>query len=121
MALDAGIINSVEVANTKVYGDTMATLQSLSIHNAIARNQIAQSNFIGHQGSMNQVAVSVLAKSVNMISNPSMEAAIATEKEGSAGLAEAVSNMLGALASGQIGAKIAESTPPETAKPKAKA
>lgn len=116
MALDQGITDSVTLANTKVYGDTMATLQSLAIQNAIAANQVANSNMVSHQAAVNQLSLAVLAKAINKISDPQVEAAVAVEKEASAGLPEAVSSLLGALASGQQQVKTAQSTPPETGK-----
>lgn len=116
MALDQGITDSVTLANTKIFGDTMASLQTLSIQNAIAANQVANSNMLSHQAAINQLSVAVLAKAINKISDPQVEAAVAVEKEASAGLPEAVSSLLGALQSGQIGTKVAQSTAPETGK-----
>lgn len=117
MALDQGITDSVTLANTKVYGDTMATLQGLAIQNAISANAVSTQNMLSHQHTINQLTVTILAKAVNKISDPQIENAAAVEKEASAGLPEAVQAMLGALNAGQIGTKSAQSTAPETAVP----
>lgn len=117
MALDQGITDSVTLANTKIFGDTMASLQALAIQNAIHTNNIANQGLVKHQHAIDQLTLAVIAKAVNKISDAQVENAVAVEKEASAGLPEAVSSLLGALASGQQTVKAAQSTPPETGLP----
>lgn len=113
---DQGIIDSVSLANSSVFGDTMSSLQTLSLQNAIAANQVGNSNMLSHQAAVNQMSVAVLAKAINKISDPQIEAAAATEKYASSGLSESMANLLGALNAGQEASKISQSVPPETAK-----
>lgn len=99
MPVNEQVVDSVASANMKTLGDGPAFFQNQAFANAIA-----------HQNRMNILAETAVASAVRSVATTPSE-------ESQADLPSLLSALLAALGSSQQAAKVAQSTPPETAKP----
>lgn len=81
---------------------------------------MAMSDAVSHQRSVNLVREAILARATKQIVGEDPQTAVSDQKVLSGNdLASTITQLLAALASNQQSAKVAQSTPPETAVPKA--
>jgi hypothetical protein len=74
------IRESIAVGNVKSVAEQPAMLSNLAYANLVSNINLAQQNAVSNQQAMNQLAIAVTGKIVNMLANLSpLEAASATE------------------------------------------
>lgn len=64
------IVQSVAISNTKSVAEQPALLSNLAYANTIANTNISQQNAVANQQAMNELAISIVARSVNVITSP---------------------------------------------------
>ena len=69
MAIDAGIIEGVAIANFKSIAEQPAMLSNLAYSNTVANTNLSWQNAVSHQQAMNELGLSVTAASVNTVKN----------------------------------------------------
>ena len=105
MAADQGIIDSVSNSNLKTVAEAAAFYAAQGMANSVQS-----------QNRLNILAEQALAVSIKNLQTVSPEQAMSDAGVAAAGLPPSVVAMLTALAAGQQGAKVAQTTPPETGK-----
>ena len=68
-AMDDKIIEGVAVGNLKSIAEQPAMLSNLAYSNTVANTNLSMQNAVANQQTLNEVGVSVLGKTVNLISN----------------------------------------------------
>lgn len=114
-ALADDVREAVANANFKVTAEAPTVMQNLALQNFIAHqqrlNQIAESELVSAQA-LNRA---ILGRVVNSLLDTEPTDALAAQKVFSGNdVAQQITSLLAALASGQQGAKVAQTTPPPT-------
>lgn len=119
VAVNEQIVDAVTGENMKVVGGAPSFYQNQAMQDAVHFQRLAHGNSLSHQAALNQVREAILMKGVKDLLEVDPIEAVSTDKILSGDLANKLSQLLAALSSNQQGAKVAQSTPPETAVPKA--
>lgn len=108
------ITDSVSSTNLKNLGDNPTLHNAIGIQNALAAQQLAQQNLLAHQNRMNVLAETAVASAIRSVSVTPQEEASAGATEKGGDQAGQISALLAALSAGQMSAKTAMTTPPQT-------
>lgn len=114
--VDPVVVDSVASANFKTLGDGPAFYTGLAHGNAVSHQNRLQQLAESSLARMQILAETAVASAIRSVAVTPQEEAGADATEKHSDLAALVSSILGALASGQQAAKVAQSTSPETAK-----
>lgn len=68
-AMDDKVIEGVAIGNLKSIAEQPAMLSNLAYSNTVANTNLSMQNAVANQQTLNEVGVSVLGKTVNLISN----------------------------------------------------
>ncbi len=108
------ITDSVSSTNLKNLGDNPTLHNAIGIQNALAAQQLAQQNLLAHQNRMNVLAETAVASAIRSVSVTPQEEASAGATEKGGDQPAQITALLSALSAGQMGAKTAMTTPPQT-------
>jgi hypothetical protein len=101
------ITDSVTSTNLKNLGENPTMHNTLALQNAINVQNISNQNVVSHQNRMNILAETAVASAIRSVATTPQEEASA-EQPGQ------IQALLAAISSGQMSAKVAQSTPPQT-------
>ena len=113
-ATNPQITDSVSSTNLKNLGDNPTLHNSLAMQNAITAANVANQNLLSHQNRMNILAETAVASAIRSVATTPQEEASADASSKHADQPALMQGLLTALSSGQIGAKVAMTTPPQT-------
>ena len=68
-SLDPGTVEAVAIGNLKSISEQPAMLSNLAYSNTVANTNLAAQNAVANQQALNELGVSVLGKTVNVVSN----------------------------------------------------
>lgn len=68
-AIDQGVIDAVSIGNLKSIAEQPAMLSNLAYSNTVANTNLAAQNAVANQQALNELGISVLGKTVNVVSN----------------------------------------------------
>lgn len=114
-------LDTINNANLKTIAETPAWTNAQKQANDISHAkrvdqlmEMAMQNLVGHQQRLNMLAETFVGKSIENSTSVDPTEAVAVSKLFKGESDSAISSILAQLASGQIGAKTAMTTPPET-------
>jgi 5-enolpyruvylshikimate-3-phosphate synthase len=67
--IDPGVVEAVAIGNLKSIAEQPAMLSNLAYSNTVVNTDLAAKNAVSIQQAFNELGVSVLGKTVNMVSN----------------------------------------------------
>ncbi|MDB5035736.1 MAG: putative body protein [Chlorobi bacterium] len=79
-ALPDGITESIAIGNVGSIANQPAMLSNLMYANLVQNTNLSQQNAVANQQAMNQLGISIVGKTVNLISNLSPMEAVAVQK-----------------------------------------
>jgi|SRR5579863_9890259 5-enolpyruvylshikimate-3-phosphate synthase len=68
-SLDPGVVEAVAIGNLKSISEQPAMLSNLAYSNTVANTNLAAQNAVANQQALNELGISVLGKTVNVVSN----------------------------------------------------
>jgi hypothetical protein len=68
-SLDAGVVEAVAIGNLKSISEQPAMLSNLAFSNTITNTNLSAQNAVANQQAINELGVSILGKTVNVVSN----------------------------------------------------
>ena len=68
-SLDPGVVEAVAIGNLKSISEQPAMLSNLAYSNTVVNTDLAAKNAVSFQQAINELGVSILGKTVNVISN----------------------------------------------------
>jgi 5-enolpyruvylshikimate-3-phosphate synthase len=67
--LDPGVVEAVAIGNLKSISEQPAMLSNLAYSNTVMNTNLAAQNAVSNQQALNELGVSILGKTVNVVSN----------------------------------------------------
>ncbi len=67
--LDPGVVEAVAIGNLKAISEQPAMLSNLAYSNTVANTNLSAQNAVANQQALNELGVSILGKTVNVVSN----------------------------------------------------
>ena len=68
-SLDPGVVEAVGIGNLKAISEQPAMLSNLAYSNTVANTNLSAQNAVSNQQALNELGVSILGKTVNVVSN----------------------------------------------------
>jgi hypothetical protein len=113
--LDPQVVDEITTMNAKSLSDGFQTAVLLATQNAVANQQTVQSVVTANLQNGLALAQALTARATRFVFDISAEQAAAFDRQLGADMAGRLANIEASLAGGQQMAKIAQSTPPESA------
>src|SRR5258708_4408593 len=115
MPVNEQVVDSVASANLKNLGDQPAFYAGLGYANAIAHQQAMQQQMVTAQAGYTAITQATVTAAVKSLLSTTPEQAVSDSKLLTGNdLASTLANLLSALQAGQVGTKVAQTTPPDS-------